>query len=209
VLDPHDAPSQDQVMEPADAPTRADARRNRTAILEAAEAAFADEGLGVPVDDIARRAGVGPGTVYRNFPTKEALFEAVIMRHMDVLAAEASSLVDSAAPADALFAFLRRMADEAGSKRNLVEALLAAGGQFDERLDAAKQRIRSAAEALLERAQRTGEVRDDVTVDDLFGMVIGCAMRPQDAADTASSSRMVTVMCDGLRRGDVPATRRA
>ena len=68
-------------------PMRADARRNRELILAAADAAFADEGLAVPVDEIARRAGVGAGTLYRHFPTKEALFEAVLVAHMDALAA--------------------------------------------------------------------------------------------------------------------------
>jgi AcrR family transcriptional regulator len=199
VLDPSDARSEDLEVDEIEAPTRADARRNRTSILEAAAAAFADEGLGVPVDEIARRAGVGPGTVYRNFPTKEALFEAVIMRHMEALTDEATRLADSPEPADALFAFLQRMADEAGTKRNLVEAMLAAGGQFDERMDAAKQKVHAAAAVLLERAQGSGEVREDVTVDDLFGMVIGCAMTPP-AAGMASSSRMVAVVCDGLRR---------
>jgi AcrR family transcriptional regulator len=183
---------------------RADAQRNRDRILLAAEQAFADEGLGVPVDEIARRAGVGPGTLYRNFPTKEALFEAVLRGHMESLAGEAAALATSDRPGDALFTFVRRLSDEASSKRNLVEALLGAGLQMDERLRDCKQEIERAAARLLVRAQRAGDVREDVTVDDLFGMVMGCALSPP-SADPAAQTRMVSVLCAGLRPEAHPA----
>lgn len=199
MLDGRAVRPQDQEMEGTEAPARADARRNRTNILLAAESAFATEGLGVPVDEIARRAGVGPGTLYRNFPTKEALYEAVIMRHMEALASEADGLATSPTPGDALFGFLRRMADEASSKRNLVEAMLGAGGTVPERLEAVKQQVAAAVAVLLERAQASGEVRRDVTVEDLFGMVIGCAMKPV-TDDPRAQERMLSIVCDGLRR---------
>ena len=108
-------------------PLRADARRNRELILAAADAAFAEEGLGVPVDEIARRAGVGAGTLYRHFPTKEALFEAVLVAHMDRLACYGQELAGSDQPDQALFEFVGRLASEAASKRNLVDALSGAG----------------------------------------------------------------------------------
>ncbi|HUJ67534.1 MAG TPA: helix-turn-helix domain-containing protein, partial [Acidimicrobiales bacterium] len=106
---------------------RADARRNRELILAAADAAFADEGLTVPVDEIARRAGVGTGTLYRHFPTKEALFEAVLVAHMDGLARYGQELAASDKPDEALFEFVGRLASEAASKRNLIDALSGAG----------------------------------------------------------------------------------
>lgn len=180
-----------------DAPARADARRNRVRILEAAEAAFADDGLGVPVDEIARRAGVGAGTLYRNFPTKEALFEAVIRHHLDALAEEAARLSAGDEPGAALFGFLEHLARQASARRNLVDALVGAGLLDTESFAAHKQGVTAGLELLLHRAQAAGAVRADVTVDDLFGMVVGCAMSPK--ADAGSQSRMLSVVCEGLR----------
>ena len=198
--DRHDARAGDvaETAGCAEVPARADARRNRTAILTAAEDAFAREGLGVPVDEIARRAGVGAGTVYRNFPTKEALFEAVLVRHMEGLAAEAEELARDDHPGAALFTLLHRLADEASHRRNLVEAMLGSGVEVGEALKAAKEKVERAVALLLARAQEAGEVRGDIAVDDLFGMVIGCAIKPL-SADSDAHSRMVSVICDGLR----------
>ena len=178
---------------------RADARRNRELLLNAAEAAFAESGLGVPVDEIARRAGVGAGTLYRNFPTKEALFQAVIADHMERLADQAERLAESAEPGAALFEFLELLASEGTSKRNLIEALMGAG--LDVKLDMGpvKERLDQAAAVLLERAQRSGSVRTDVTVPDLFGLVIGACRFPPTGGDEPSPVRMVSVICAGLR----------
>lgn len=181
----------------ADAPARADARRNRGRILEAAEEAFADEGLSVPVDEIARRAGVGPGTVYRNFPTKEALFEAVIRHHLETLVGEARELATSDRPAEALFTFLEHLSRQAGARRNLIEAMTGAGLQLEETLADVKGELAAAIQDLLQRAQHTGEVRTDVTVEDLFGMVVGCAM--SRGTDAVSQTRMLSVVCEGLK----------
>lgn len=180
-------------------PARADARRNRMAILAAAEAAFAEEGIGVPVDEIARRAGVGAGTLYRNFPTKEALFEAVIRHHMEALATEARELSSSDRPASALFEFLGHLAEQASFKRNLIDALSGAGVDLQAALAPVKQEVESAAEVLLRRAQRAGEVRRDVTLPDLFALVMGACMFSGGDPDTTSQSRMMAVVCDGLR----------
>ena len=101
---------------------RADARRNRLQILQAAETCFAEQGIGVPIDDIARSACVGVGTVYRHFPTKEALVEAVIITRMGKLTAEARALATSDDPTEAFFTFLERLAEEGSAKRDLVDA---------------------------------------------------------------------------------------
>src|SRR5580693_8328714 len=99
-------------------PLRADAARNREKVLRAARDAFAESGYGVPLDEIAVRAGVGPGTVYRHFPTKEALFEAVVAARLQDLVADARGRADSGDPGSAFFGFLGRVAAESAAKRD-------------------------------------------------------------------------------------------
>ena len=177
---------------------RADARRNREQILAAADEAFAAEGLGAPVDEIARRAGVGAGTLYRHFPTKEALFAAVLVEHMRRLSADARAALESPQPGRALFEFLGRMAAEATAKRSLIDALAGAGVDIHVAGADAKLEVEEAFSALLKRAQEAGEVRADVTITDLFGLVMGaCAFAGEH--DTSSSSRMLSIVCAGLR----------
>lgn len=115
-------------MAPTDRRVRADAARNRARVLEVAYQTFAADGLSVPVDEIARRAGVGAGTVYRHFPTKEALFQAVIADRMHRIIDKGHALLKSKHPGDALFAFLRSMVLQWGATdRGLVEALAGVG----------------------------------------------------------------------------------
>jgi AcrR family transcriptional regulator len=178
---------------------RADARRNRSRILEAAAEAFAQDGLGVPVDEIARRAGVGAGTLYRHFPTKEALFEAVIVEHIEGLVDKARSLAESDHPGAALFEFLGYLAEVGSSKRNLVDALAGAGIDIKANLESSKQQMDESMQVLLERAQAVGEVRLDVTLADLLGLVIGACMFSGSEATACSQARMMAVVCDGLR----------
>ncbi len=109
-------------------PMRADAARNRALVLDVAYETFAAEGLSVPIDEIARRAGVGAGTVYRHFPTKEALFRAVIEDRMQHLVDDGYALLESAGPGEAIFAFLRSIVLQWGATdRGLVEALAGLG----------------------------------------------------------------------------------
>lgn len=107
----------------AERPRRADARRNRERILQAAYEAFASDGRLVPLDDIARRAGVGAGTVYRNFPTKEALFEAVVTQRIEQIIREAQALADAVDPAEAFYGFLMRVVERAMYNHSLCDAL--------------------------------------------------------------------------------------
>lgn len=180
-------------------PLRADARRNREAILRAADEAFAAEGLGVPVDEIARRAGVGAGTLYRHFPTKEALFEAVLVAHMDGIAERARALAERPDPDDALFEFMVGLGEEATAKKSLIDALAGAGVDVKERASASKRAVEQSFERLLRRAQDAGRVRSDVTIADLFSLIMGtCALADQRGSD-ASQSRMLTIVFDGMR----------
>ena len=102
---------------------RADAARNRERVLRAAREAFAESGYGVPLDEIAARAGVGPGTVYRHFPAKEALFEAVVTARITDLVSDAQARAAAADPGEAFFGFLARVAGEAAAKRDLPDAI--------------------------------------------------------------------------------------
>jgi AcrR family transcriptional regulator len=178
---------------------RADARRNRDLILRAADDAFAEEGLAVPVDEIARRAGVGAGTLYRHFPTKEALFEAVLISHMDAIAERGRELAGHDDPGPALFEFLTCLAQESASKKNLIDALAGAGIDVKERASDSKRAVEEAFNVLLTRAQEAGYIRTDVTIADLFALVMGtCAMANQPASD-ASQARMLAIVFDGMK----------
>jgi len=180
---------------------RADARRNRQQLLAAAEAVFAEEGLNVPVDDIARRAGVGVGTLYRHFPTKEALFEAVIVTHLEHLADEAVAMADSDDPGEALFGYLRRLSEEATAKRDLFDALTGAGINVKDRASGTKERLEQAADVLLRRAQDAGAVRPDVSLEELVGLVMGACLAAEHEPVTCSRARMMEIVCAGLRAG--------
>ena len=177
---------------------RADARRNRELILAAADAAFAEEGLGVPVDEIARRAGVGAGTLYRHFPTKEALFEAVLVAHLEKITERARELAEREDSDQALFEFMTCVGQEAASKRNLIEALAGAGVDIHQTAPESKQAVEEAFRHLLSRAQTAGSIRSDVTIDDLFGLIMGTCAMSNPAAD-ASQARMLAIVYDGLR----------
>ena len=185
---------------------RADARRNRQQILAAAETVFAEEGAGVPVDEVARRAGVGVGTLYRHFPTKEALFAAIVVQHMERIRDEAIRLGDSDDPGAALFEFLALLAREGTSKRNLVDALSGAGINIKDAAADTKVELEEAGGRLLARAQAAGAVRADVTLADLFGLVMGACTAGEGgpAPFDCSSARMIAVVCDGLRAAVAP-----
>ncbi len=179
----------------AERPLRADAQRNRDKVLLAAREAFAASGYGVAVDEIAARAGVGPGTVYRHFPTKEALFEAVVTARIEDLVADARGRAQADAPGEAFFGFLKRIAAEAAIKRDLPDAI-AIPGSLQEALPAALG-------VLLSRAQQAGAVRADVGVTDLLvllkAIIGGIQGAPGAPADPALRDRVFTVLADGLR----------
>lgn len=184
-------------------PPRADALRNRERLLAAAAAAFAADGLSVPLDEIARRAGVGPGTLYRHFPTKEALFEAVLHDRLRRLAEEARALGEDPDPAAALLGLIGRLGAEAAAKRDLVDALASGGADLNAAaLAATAADLRAGIGRLLDRAQRSGAIRADLTLADLMALISGMlfAVRPRPAGQ-ADPQRVVAVLCDGLRAG--------
>jgi len=180
-------------------PMRSDARRNRERLLEVARAAFAADGLSVSLDEIARRAGVGPGTLYRHFPAKEALFEAVLRDRLQHLADEAAALRHAQDPAAALLGFVDRLIAEAALKRDLVDALASAGTELSAGLAETGKQIRGGIHHLLVRAQASGGIRDDIGVDDLMTIIATMLFALRRAgAQPSDPRRAVAVLRDGL-----------
>jgi len=180
-------------------PLRADAERNRQRVLEVATDVFAKEGLAVPIDEIARRAGLGVGTLYRHFPTKEALFEAIVVGRMEELVTFARAGATAEDPAAAFFGYLTQMVEVSSAKKDFLTALAGTGVDM-ERIAAIKQRLKRAVAVLLERAQQAREVRADVGAHDVLTLVMG-AMDSADRHGTgpAERRRLLAVIFDGLR----------
>ena len=179
-------------------PLRADAARNRARVLEVAYESFAAEGLSVPIDEIARRAGVGAGTVYRHFPTKEALFEAVIEDRMRRLIDDGYALLKSDGPGEAIFTFLRSMVLQWGAAdRGLVDALAGFGIDIESAVPEAEDAFLAVLGELLRAAQEAGTVRQDIGVRDVKVILVGC--QAMEAYNSALAERVTDVVIDGLR----------
>ena len=178
-----------------DRPLRADARHNREKILRAAREMFAESGYDVPLDDIAARAGVGPGTVYRHFPAKDALFHAVVAARIEDLIDDAQARARADDPGSAFFGFLARLGEEAAAKRDLPDAIAVAGSLQDA--------LNAALDVLLRRAQESGAVRADIAAADLIVLLKGMLTSVRDASpgasDPALRGRVLAVLTDGLR----------
>lgn len=180
-------------------PMRADAQRNRQRILEAAEEVFAKDGLAVPVDAVAERAGVGVGTLYRHFPTKEALFEAIVVTKLDQLV-EAAKAERGDDAAESFFRFIRRMADEATLKHDLFDALAEAGVDFKSQCADRVEELRGSFDRLRQRAVDSGQVRADVSMDEIMTLVMGaCRQVERPGATHQDPHKMIAIVCDGLR----------
>ena len=180
----------------AERPLRADARRNRERVLEAARELFAASGIAVPLDEIAARAGVGPGTVYRHFPTKEALFEAVTAARLHELVEFARARADAADPAAAFAEFLDRLTAEAVAKRDLPEAFTLTGVDG---VAPAREELFAALAVLLGRAQEVGAVRPEIRAPDLLALLKAMLQAVVESADPTALDRIAAVVRDGLR----------
>jgi AcrR family transcriptional regulator len=198
---PERAPAPLPAAHGSDRERRADARRNRERVLRTAQQAFATEGLGVSLDEIARRAGVGPGTVHRHFPAKEALYLAVATDMLQQLVAHAEALAATGDPA-AVFTLLSRMM-ASGAENAAVKSALAAA-EFDLRTAApgvAADLTRHVAD-LLDRARVAGAVRDDVTTEEVMALVAGAFAAIRHAGVQTSgegSAHLAQIILDGIR----------
>ncbi len=180
---------------------RADARRNRERVLQTAQQLFAREGLDVSLDEIARRAGVGPGTVHRHFPTKESLYLAVAIDQLEQLIAEAEELAATDDP-EAVFTLLSRMMANGAENATVKSALTAA--EFDLRTAAPQVAadLTGHVTELLDRARTAGVVRDDVTAGEVMALVAGAIAAIHHAgaqSSPARSAHLGGIILDGLR----------
>jgi AcrR family transcriptional regulator len=179
-------------VDQAERPLRADAARNRARVLEAALEAFAAKGLSVPIDDIARLAGVGAGTVYRHFPAKEDLVLAVIADQMQRIIEGGYALLEAGEPGEALFTFLRAAVEWSATNRGLVDTLAAS----DVEVKPEAQFLELLGE-LLRAAHAAGTVRNDVGVADVKALMVG--LQAMQSYNDGASERLTEVVLDGLR----------
>jgi AcrR family transcriptional regulator len=173
--------------------------RNRARVLEAAEALFAAEGIDVPIDAIAELAGVGVGTVYRHFPTKERLYEAILVERVAGLVADARARLAADDPEQAFFEFVHHLADEVLKKSDLVSAFAVAGVEFDVVAAEAKQELEAAVTDLLHAAQAAGTVRADISASLVLSLIGATCMAAKHPHPGATSGEMLLVVLDGLR----------
>jgi AcrR family transcriptional regulator len=177
-------------------PKRADARRNYEKLLAAAREAFAEEGTSATLEDVARRAGVGIGTLYRHFPTRPDLLEAVYLDEVQAICDAAEKYVDLP-PWEALTGWLREFVSFAATKRALAEEMFTYLDRDADVFKSCATAIYGAGEGLLQRAQEAGEVRPDTDISDVTKMVVGIAA--VKTADPEQIDRIVAMALDGLR----------
>ncbi|HZP50327.1 helix-turn-helix domain-containing protein [Actinocrinis sp.] len=181
---------------PGRRPQRADARRNYEKLLAVARDAFADDSA-VTLEEIARRAHVGIGTLYRHFPNRPALLEGIYVEEVEELCRNAGELAEVLPPWDALVAWLHRFVGYVGTKRALAEQLTAALGAPTAVFAQCRQALFTYGEPLLARAQESGAVRGDVSFGDVLHMVSGITMA--NFAEEGQMERVLDIALDGLR----------
>jgi len=194
-----------QGVGPASAPgperaLRADARRNYQRLVSAAAEAFTEHGADdVSLEEIARRAGVGIGTLYRHFPTRQALLEAVYTDQVAGLRALADDLLATKPPAEALATWLRALIDFGRTKRSLSAAMLATMSKDSELISSSSATMLGALTDVLTRAQQDGTAHADANPKDLLRLGHAISMTTDWAADPAQADRLLALLIDGLR----------
>jgi AcrR family transcriptional regulator len=178
---------------------RSDAQRNRERILEVAKEAFSRSGANASLDDIAKAAGVGPGTLYRHFPTREELLLAVYRSGMENLAAAEKRFAEELPPVEALRAWLLLFVDNIAAKQIIAPALKALLGDPQKVCEASYARIREAIRALVKRAQKSRDIRKDLDPLDLLRALIGVASVATSPDWQPSARRLVDILIAGAR----------
>lgn len=181
-------------------PMRADARRNYGRLLDEARIAFTEHGTDTSLEDIARRAGVGIGTLYRHFPNRTALMGAVFQSEVCTLLARSRELAEAPQPCLALIDWLRAIVDHASTYRGLAQALMAASADESSELSrGCGLPMRDAGSALLARAQRAGAVRADVDIADLMRLTNAIALAAEQSPDDPElADRLLALAFTGL-----------
>ncbi|MET3665273.1 helix-turn-helix domain-containing protein [Caulobacter sp. 1776] len=178
---------------------RADSLRNRDLLLTAAKAAFAETGAEAPLEDIARRAGVGIGTLYRHFPTREALVAAVYSREIEQLAVSADALLTEHSAGEALAAWLNLLVDYMATKRVVAPALRADPGEGSRLYETSGATLLATVERLVAAAHAAGDIRPDIGFEDILRMTSGIWQGYEQPGWEAGARRLLDVMMAGLR----------
>jgi AcrR family transcriptional regulator len=195
-LTPHDDASQASNRRPL----RVDAQANRNRILDRAEEVFGCGGQTMSTEEVARLAGVGIATVFRHFPTKTDLLQAVLIRRLERLRQQAQAKSDNIAPGEAFFDFFRHLVIDAPSKIAIGEALDEAGGSRNDQIIEASQALRNAVGMLLGRAQRAGSIRADVDLAEVYALLIATSRAAAQANLTGEvTQRALNIIFDGLK----------
>ena len=179
---------------------RADSARNRQLLIDAAKAGFAEVGLNVSLEEIARRADVGIGTLYRHFRSREAIVEAVYRREVEQLAEAAPQLLESSRAGEALHKWMHLFVDYIATKRIIAPSLAAAAARKSTLHTTSAQLITSAISTLVKRAIASGDVRKNINPSDLLRALVGVSYSNPDAGWEASARRLIDILMDGLRR---------
>ena len=184
---------------PAPRKPRTDALRNRERILEVAKAAFTQSGADASLDDIAKEAGVGAGTLYRHFPTRDALIEAVYRTEVEKLAAAERNFAETMAPIDALRAWMLLFVDYIEAKHIIAPALNTFVGGASKLYEDSHAQVQGAIEALVKRAIRSGDMRKDIEPFDLLRALIGVSNVASSPDWQQSAKRLVDILIAGSR----------
>jgi AcrR family transcriptional regulator len=178
---------------------RTDAQRNRELILEVAKEAFTRHGANTSLDDIARDASVGPGTLYRHFPTRDALIEAVYRTEVEKLAAAERKFAESMPPVEALRAWMRLFVDYVAAKHLIAPALNTLVGGASKLYEGSRAQIQGAIETLVKRAIKSGDIRKDLDPFDLLRALIGVSNVASTPDWQQSAKRLVDILIAGSR----------
>jgi AcrR family transcriptional regulator len=178
---------------------RADAQRNRERLLEVAKEGFTRSGANASLDDIARQSGVGAGTLYRHFPTRDALLEAVYRTEVEKLAAAEKKFAESMPPIEALRAWMMLFVDYIATKKIIAPALNAVVGGHSKVIEASYAQTQAAIRALVKRAIESGEMRRDIDAVDLLKALVGVAFMSASPDWQQSARRLVDILISGSR----------
>ena len=181
---------------------RADARRNRERLLASASRLFAERGPDVPYTEIAKDAGVGVGTIYRHFPTRESLIEAAYRSELDAVCDAAAEFVRTLGARQALRAWMDRFVDYMTTKLGMSEAIRAVISAGGDPYAHSRERLDDALGKLLQAAAAAGQTRPDINADDVLMTLSGIAMAAGHPDQRAQAGRMLDLLFEGLRRHD-------
>jgi AcrR family transcriptional regulator len=186
---------------PAERKPRTDAQRNRERILEVAKETFTRSGASASLDEIAKESGVGPGTLYRHFPTRDALLEAVYRSEVEKLAAAERKFAETMPPVEALRAWMQLFVDYIAAKHIIAPALNAYVGGASKLYEGSRAQIQGAIDALVKRAIKSGDIRKDIVPFDLLRALIGVSNVASSPDWKQSAKRLVDILIAGSRPG--------